>query len=141
MEPRYDLEKIKYGIDAGTFQRAVGLYQSGKVTEFDDNGFTYTATVLGTQPYKVSVSNKKYDMGGCDCYLGKNDTYCKHMAATAIYAVKRGKKLTEEDKTQITKPTASNVLGELTESELKTFKQEITTALKFIKYYSGPSRI
>lgn len=140
MLPKYDLDKIKFATDAATFQRAVALYESGKVTEFEDNDYTYTATVLGTQPYKVFVSNKKYDMGGCDCYLGKNDTLCKHLVALAIYAVKQGEKLAESDKTQITKPTASNFPGELSETELKAVKQEITAAVKYIKYYSGPSR-
>lgn len=140
MAPKYDLDKIKFATDPATFQKAVGLYESGKITEFDDNGFTYTATVLGTQPYKVFVSNKKYDMGGCECYLGKNDTLCKHMVATAIYAVKSGAKLIENDKTQITKPTASGILGELNEKELKAIKQEISVVVKYIKDYSGPSR-
>lgn len=140
MAPKYDLDKIKFATDEATFQKAVGLYESGKVTKFDDNGFTYTATVLGTQPYKVFVSNKKYDTGGCDCYLGKNGTLCKHMVVVAIYAVKTGEKLTDEDKTQITKSAASGILGELSEVELKAVKQEITIAIKHIKDYVGLSR-
>ena len=140
MPPKYDLDKIKFTTDPATFQKAVGLYESGKVIRFNDNGFTYTATVLGTQPYNVIVSNKKYDMGRCDCYLGKNDTLCKHMVSLAIYAVKRGGKLSQNDKIQIIKPTSSGVLRELSEAELKAVKQEITSTLKYVKYYSGPSR-
>ena len=42
MIPQYDLEKIKFGTDGPTFERAVDLYESGKITEFKIfmNGFS-----------------------------------------------------------------------------------------------------
>ena len=138
--PNFDLEKIKYGVDESTFQKAVSLYENGKVTKFNNNGYTYTATVLGTQQYRVIVSNRHYDEGNCECYLGQNDTLCKHMVAVAIYAVAGGGKLKEEDKQQVTKPFSSRILGELNKENLKIAKKEITHAISFIKYYQGPSR-
>lgn len=33
MIPTYDLNKIKFATNGATFKRAVGLYESGKVTE------------------------------------------------------------------------------------------------------------
>ncbi len=138
--PKYDLEKIKYGVDEDTFQKAIILYEGGKVTEFKDNGYTFISTVLGSQPYRVSVSTQKYDSGMCECYLGQNNTLCKHMVATAIYGILRGKKIKTGDKIQITKPSASGNIGQLTNNELKNIKKEITYAISFIKYYSGPSK-
>lgn len=140
MIPKYDLEKIKYGVDESTFQKAINLYESGKVTKFEDSGYSFVAIVLGGKPYRVIVSTQKYDSGNCECYLGQNDTLCKHMVATAIYGVLRGRKINEKDRIQITKPYASGKLGQLTIDELKIIKMGITHAISFIKYYDGPSR-
>lgn len=140
MKPKYDLDKIKFATDGPTFEKAVDLYESGKVTKFKDTGFTCTAVVLGSQPYEVFVSNRFYDQGGCTCYLGQNDTLCKHMVSVAIYGVRRGKKLNREERVQVTKPISSGFLGELNSEELKAVKKEITASTGYIKYYSGPSR-
>lgn len=141
MKPKYDLEKIKFATDGPTFEKAVALYEDEKVTEFEDTGFTFIATVLGTQPYKVFVSNKKYDVGGCDCYLGKNDTLCKHMVAVAIYAVMDGKPLNKAEKQLVGTLVCSGRLGELNTGELKNVNAAITNAIRYIKPYDGPSRI
>lgn len=139
--PSYDLDKIKFATDGPTFEKAVSLYEDGTVTEFKDTSFTFTATVLGTQPYKVFVSSKNYDMGGCECYLGKNNTLCKHMVTVAIYAVLSGRKLTAEEKQQINTPVCSGKLGKFSDGELKAVKAAISTAMRYIKPYEGPSRI
>lgn len=141
MKAKYDLDKIKFASDRPTFEKAVALYESGKVTEFDDNEISYTATVQGTEPYKVWISHTKYDVGNCECYLGKNDTLCKHMVALAVHAVMSGKPLTKTDKQIIDSPTCSGRLAELNKQELKIFKANITSALRYIKPYDGPSRI
>ncbi len=141
MKPAFDLDKIKFATDRPTFERAVGLYEAGKVTQFKEDPFGFSAIVLGGQPYHVYVSHKYYDKGSCDCYLGQNDTLCKHMVALAIYAILRGKLLKKEDKELIDSPKCSRVLGELSAEELKKVKETITSAMKFIKPYNGPSRI
>jgi len=141
MIPQYDLEKIKFGTDGTTFERAVGLYESGKVTKFKSFGDGFSAVVLGGKPYRVFVSARHYDRGNCECYLGQHDTLCKHMVALAIYAVMRGKPLTEEDKQPIGQVTCSKRLGKLREEELSNVKKSITTAMRYIKPYTGPSRI
>lgn len=43
MPPAYDLNKIKFATDKATFKRAVGLYESGKVTEIEQLGGYYSA--------------------------------------------------------------------------------------------------
>jgi hypothetical protein len=139
-KPLFDLEKIKFATDEATFKKAVDLYESGKVTVFEDTGYTFVAKVIGSKPYRVIVSNKHFDEGNCECYLGQNDTLCKHMVAVAIYAVAGGEKLKEADKEQITKPVSSGIPGELNKEDLIKIKKEITHAITFVKYYGGPSR-
>lgn len=143
MQPKFDLDKIKFATDAPTFERAVGIYESGGIKNFDEDDFGFSADVRGSAGnfYKVYVSAKHYDAGNCNCYLGRNDTLCKHMVAVALYAVKRGEKLTEEDKKSVSAPQCSGRLGEPGKAELKEIKAEITAAMRYIKPYTGPSRI
>lgn len=139
--PDYDLNKIKFATDEPTFKKAVELYESGKVTEVEEGIRSYTAIVLGTQPYRVSVEARRFDYGHCTCYLGQNDTLCKHMVALAIYVVKDGKPLTEEDKRTVYTPNCSGKLGSLSNKEQSEVKKAMTNALRYIKPYMGPSRI
>ena len=141
MQPKYDLDKIKFATDGPTFEKAVDLYEKGKVTQFKEELNGFFATVLGTKPYKVYVDNRHYDQGDCECYLGQNDTLCKHMVAVAIRAVTGGKPLSDEDKRLVTQVTCSGKLGELSKNELSVVKKSITGAMKYIKPYNGPSRI
>jgi hypothetical protein len=144
MKPSYDLDKIKFATDKPTFGKAVGIYESGGVKNFKDNGmsgFLARARGSGGNIYDIFVSSRRYDEGDCSCYLGQNDTLCKHMVALAIYAVKGGKSLTDEDKRQVSHVISSGRLGELGRGELSAIKKEITGAMKYIKPYDGPSRI
>jgi hypothetical protein len=140
MPPKYNLDKIKFGTDEPTFEKAVALYEAGKVTHFEEELNGFFATVLGTKPYKVYVDNRHYDQGDCECYLGQNETLCKHMVAVAIYAVMNGKKMSKEEKQVVGNPVCSGRLGELSKSELAAVKKQITGAIKYIKAYVGPSK-
>ena len=117
------------------------LLNGPKVSQFKEDFNGYSAVVLGTYPYHVYVSNRDYDSGYCDCYLGQKDTLCKHMVAVAIHAVMDGKKLSQKDKEVINSPVCSNRLGELSKEELAETKKAITSAMRYIKPYNGPSRI
>lgn len=141
MLPKYNLEKIKFATDPGTYQKAVALYEGGKVTNFTEELNGYFSVVLGTKPYKVYVLNRFYDRGGCECYLGQNEILCKHLVATAIYAVMGGKKLSNEDKEIYIGPICSKRIGELSKTDLALIKKTITSALRYLKAYEGPSRI
>ena len=141
MFPIYDLDKVKFGTDESTFEKAVGLYESGKVTKFENFMDKFSAVVLGTKPYRVFVSARYYDRGNCDCYLGQNNTLCKHMVAVAIYAIMRGEPLTEKDKQVISGPVCSGQLRELSKEELAMAKKSIAAVMRHIKPYTGPSRI
>jgi uncharacterized Zn finger protein len=113
--PAYDIDKIKFATNAPTFQKAVALCESGKVTRFEAGINAFSAVALGTKPYRVSVEARRYDYGHCECYLGQNDTLCKHMVATAIYAVKEDKPLSDEDKRLVTQPTCRGKMGTLSQ--------------------------
>jgi hypothetical protein len=139
--PKFDLDKIKFATDAPTFKKAVALYEGGKVTQFTEGIRMYSAVVIGTKPYRVSVEPRRYDSGHCECYLGQNDTLCKHVVAVAIYAVKGGEPLSDDDKRQVSQVTCSGRLGELNKEELSAVKKLITGSMKYIKPYNGPSRI
>jgi len=141
MIPQYDLEKIKYGIDRATWEKAIVLYKNGKVKNFCDTGFTFTADVQGTHLYEVIVSPKSYSDGNCTCYLGENDTLCKHIIAVAIYALKKGKPLTAEEKTQHNEIKFSGKIGNISQDQFNLSKAEISGAIRYIKAYTGPSRI
>jgi hypothetical protein len=138
--PKYDLDKLKFATDAPTFEKAVGLYEKGKVTKFEKGIGAYSAVVMGTKPYRVSVEARRYNYGHCECYLGQNETLCKHMVAVAIYAVMGGKKLSDEDKRLVSQAVCSGRLGELSKSELAATKKAITAGMRYIKSYEGPSR-
>ena len=138
--PDYDLNKIKFATDGLTFGKAVALYESGKVTQFEEGIRSYSAVVLGTKPYRVSIEARRYDYGHCTCYLGQNDTLCKHMVALALFVVMDGKPLTDEDKKLVHTPTCSGDLRKLEKEELTAVKKSITDALRYIKGYNGSSR-
>ena len=139
-KPDFTLDKIKFATDGPTFEKAVALYESGKVAQVEEGIRSYIAVVKGTKPYRVSVEARRYDYGHCTCYLGVNGTLCKHMVALAIYVVQDGKPLTDNDKKLVQNPVCSGKLGILSDSELLAVKQTITTSLKYIKAYTGPSR-
>lgn len=115
MAPLYDLNKIKFGTDGATFERAVELYEAGKVTKFKNNFAGFSAVVVGSKPYQVLLDSAYYDRGTCECYLGQNDTLCKHMVAVAIRAVMQGKSLSQKEKKFIEEPQCSGILGTLSE--------------------------
>lgn len=139
-KPDFTLDKIKFATDGPTFEKAISLYGDGKVTRVEESIRSYTAVVVGTKPYRVSVEARRYDYGHCTCYLGANGILCKHMVALAIYVVQNGKPLTDYDKKLVQNPTCSGELGILSDSELTAIKKTITSALGYIKAYTGPSR-
>jgi len=62
------------------------------------------------------------------------------MTATAIYAVMGGKKLSKDEKEFLIQPICSNRKGELSKEKLDETKKAITSAMRYIKPYRGPSR-
>jgi len=96
--------------------------------------------VLGTKPYRVSVSGRNYKHGHCTCYVGEKGTLCKHMVALALYAVMSGKPLGDKDKQLSQGIECSGRRGVLNKEELEALKKSITESMRYIKPYHGPSR-
>jgi hypothetical protein len=138
--PNYNLDKIKFSIDEPTWEKAADLYEKGKVKNFEEFGFEFNAVVSGASDYNVQVSAKNYNAGHCNCYLGQNETLCKHMVAVAIMAVIGGRKLTAEEKNINNEVKCSGKTGELSTIDIEAVKKEISESLQYIKPYNGPSK-
>lgn len=140
IKPKFDISKIKFATDKSTYEKAIGLYEAGKVTKFEEGISSFTAVVLGTKPYHVFVEARRCDYGNCECYLGQNDTLCKHMVAVAIYAVLNGQPIKKEDKQASYSPKCSGKMGELSKEQLENVSHSLSLAIKYIKPYNGPSK-
>jgi len=140
MLPKFDFNKIKFATDSATFEKAVDLYENGKVKNFKEGVESYSAIIEGGKNYNVSVEARRFGLGYCDCYMGQNDYLCKHMVALSIYALLGGKPITPEDKKLNSEPQCFGKLGELSKAELAEVKKSISYAIKYIKSYNGPSR-
>ncbi len=139
IKPKFTFEKIKFSIDPPTLKKAIDLYETGKIKNFKEADYCYSAKVQGTNLYNVEVDFDHYDSGDCNCYIGKQGDLCKHMVAVAIYALFRGDKIPEDSIEVLLHPVCSNKIGELNETELVEVKEKISQAVKLIRAYSGPS--
>ncbi len=137
----FDIDRIKYGTDEGTFTRAVALYEKGKVTQIECAAWCFSAVVLGTEPYRVTISARSFTKGHCTCYVGQKGIVCKHMVALAIHAVLTGKPVDEKTKRPGRRAQYEGRKEPLSADELAVVKAEISNAMKYIKAYRGPSRI
>ncbi|MDO8668488.1 MAG: SWIM zinc finger family protein [bacterium] len=140
MPPKFDFNKIKFATERPTFEKAVDLYESGKIKNFKEGISAYSAIVEGGKNYNVSIEARRFGLGYCDCYMGQNDYLCKHIVALSIYAVLGGKPIMPEDKKLNSEPQCCGKLGELSKMELAEVKKSISNAIKYIKSYNGPSR-
>lgn len=140
MTPKYNLDKIKFGTDASTWEKAVGLYEKGKVVKVRGDEIGFAAIVLGGDKYRVYVHGSDFARGVCECYLGQQDILCKHMVALAIHAVLGGSPLLKDDAKSYDEVVCSSRVGVLTNEELSNIKKQITEAMRYIKAYSGPSK-
>ncbi|MBI2459270.1 MAG: hypothetical protein HYV53_01820 [Parcubacteria group bacterium] len=141
MLPKFDFNKIKFATDSTTFEKAVDLYEHRKVKNFREGIGAYSAIVEGGKNYNVSIEARRFGLGHCDCYLGQNNYLCKHIVALSIYAALGGKPIMPEDKKLNSETQCSGRLGELSKIELAEIKKSISSAIKYIKPYNGPSRI
>jgi hypothetical protein len=138
---KFTIDKIKFAIDSKTYYKALDLYEKKKVINFKRLGYYCSADVLGTSNYKVKVSVFHFEEGECNCYLGQQDIFCKHMVAVAIYSLFEGEPIPEQAKEVVSIPKSSGKVGELTQEGIKEIKMHITEAIRYIKPYNGPSRI
>lgn len=123
--PHFTLQNIKYAEDPQTFQRAQDIFRSGKIGTIREDIRGYSARIQGTKPYDVSVSYRRVDVGSCSCYLGQNDTLCKHMLALALAVLDKSGGL------QTNEPITN----------LSEVKERVNEGMRKLGAYSGPSRV
>ncbi len=87
MIPSFTYHDVRFADSSAVFARAVQLFKSKKVAEFQELPNGYRAIVLGTKPYRVEMSAKRIDYADCTCCMGQNDQLCKHMLALALQAL------------------------------------------------------
>jgi len=136
----YTIDNLRFGVDPGTYQRAIEIYEKKKVTNFQRFLHASSATVRGTHQYDVIVDTRHYDRGSCTCYLGQQDILCKHMIAVALYSLLEGRPLQPSHKESTDAPVCSGELGTLDAMELRSAQSQIKIGLSCIKAYNGPSR-
>lgn len=127
-EPKFTYRDVRYSVDDSMFARAVRLFTSKKITDFGYDMVGYSARVIGTQTYRVHVSQKAVDYGMCDCYMGQNDTLCKHMIAVGLEVLYRAGKIDSIGGSHEDLP-----------SNLEGRKVLLTAGLRKITAYEGPS--
>ncbi len=127
--PKFTLPDIRFADGDATFNRAQDLYQSGKVNNIKETPYGYSATVQGTQTYEVSISSRRIDEGNCTCYLGQNDRLCKHMLALGLAVLVASGKM-QESAAKMTAPI-----------DITEVKKLVTTGMKKLRRYTGPSRV
>lgn len=125
--PKFTLPDVKYADSAALYARAEKLFKGGCVGTISDIGLGqgYQATVSGSQPYAVWLSNRRVDEGDCTCYMGQNDELCKHILALAL------KVLDETGGLNTPAPP----------TDLAAVKVLVRDGVKKIKPYTGPSRV
>ncbi|MGB8261273.1 MAG: DUF6880 family protein [Terracidiphilus sp.] len=67
------------------FERGVGYFQQGRVTELVQLGNSIEAIVEGTEEYVVKLTATAEGLEhDCNCPLGLDDEFCKHCVAVAL---------------------------------------------------------
>jgi len=140
MKPSFDIEDIKAMTDPATYEKAVNLYNKQKVIQFKKDLRGCSAKVISTEVYNVYVDLHQCNKGDCNCYLGKQDIFCKHMVAVAIYAVMNGKALSTKEQNIVKGPICSNKTYDMVKEDFDKIKKDISSAMKHIKVYSGGSK-
>lgn len=137
---KYTLQEIRIEVGDKEFQKALSIYQGNKIKNLKDDIYGYSAQIEGTNTYQVYIHKNAFDRGACDCYLGQQDILCKHMIALAIAVIYKynpgGLKISN---TPVDQAVCSGEIREITENEIKDFKDNIRTALTYLKSYTGPS--
>lgn len=129
--PKFSYDDVKFSTDRAIVARALKLFTDRKVQDFRElRSGDYAATIIGTEPYKVLLDNKRIDNANCTCYMGQNDQLCKHVLALALYVLHRAKLIDERG-------------GPIGVAKLRQGDacDHIAAALRKIRGYTGSSRV
>jgi hypothetical protein len=127
--PKFTIDDVKYADASATFNRAQELYRSGKVEKVTETQRGYSAIVQGTQPYHVSLSQRRIDEADCSCYLGQHDRLCKHVLALALAVLNASGTINEAEPKQ------------QAPASLEEAKPIVNAGMRKLRAYFGPSKI
>ena len=67
------------------YQRGADYFADGRVTRLTTQGERTSATVVGSEPYRVTLRTtaRGYD-GSCSCPASEGFDFCKHCVAAAL---------------------------------------------------------
>lgn len=128
-EPEFTLNDIKYAASSAIYKRARDLFESGKVKEVKETVNGYVAEVKGTQVYRVKLEQRRFDYSDCDCYMGQNGQFCKHILSLGLFVLHASGKMEEN---------SQRTNSKIRQDEVKNM---VTDAFKKIKPFRGPSSI
>lgn len=130
IEPKFTYSDIKFAESEPIFARARQLFHTGCVQDLEQISDGYRATVQGSSPYRVRLSQKRIDYADCTCYMGQNDELCKHVLAVGLAVLYEFEGVTRDGE-----PTARFAI------DSSDAQDHISAGMRYIRSYDGPSRI
>jgi len=126
--PLFSLNTIRALASDKTFARGKAYFHEGAVGTIDEDGDTISATVTGTYPYYVELTNNDGELVfDCTCPVGEDGEFCKHAVALALaWLENAGEEVFHEDEPKTPKKkraskadTLRHYLETLSEHELR----------------------
>jgi len=101
-------EALRRLADSRSFERGEDYFAAGQVINLVEHAGSLTATVQGTEAYRVKISVRgKAMVYDCTCPMGADGAFCKHCVATGLAWLADG---AEKSPTQKANPTATTVV-------------------------------
>lgn len=123
--PHFSLDAIRALATEKTFARGTAYFHEGAVGVIDEDGDTISATVTGTHPYHVELTNCDGELDyDCTCPVGEDGDFCKHAVALALAWLENGgKEVFHDDAPKKKRASKADTLRQyletLSESELR----------------------
>ncbi len=124
------VETIQACTRGASFGRGEKYYREGRVTNVNQDGATYTATIIGTERYSVILDTESL-AASCDCYAYQGDDWCKHIVALAL-TIASGP-IASADQPQTKKGYGSGRRGAWSDLEAKLLTQPATSLAEIIR--------
>ncbi len=117
---------LETAVSAQTYKKAQNIFNGGDIKDLEYLPSMAVAYVKGSSNYyEVAVSYKDIYKSDCNCYAGERGNICKHVIALALQILK----------------DAGVEKENITATTLAEAKKIISSAIKKIKPYNGPSKI
>lgn len=113
-----DMLNWKKAFRSTMLEKGMQIYNNKRVFDLKENNKRYTASVLGTKRYEVSITvqDGKIKSARCQCPVSKGMGWCEHMAAV-LYAVENREHDIEEQQLEEARKRAEQYLREETQKK------------------------